>query len=335
MRNPNKKVINEAWYNTVLDVVGIFDPTGAADLINAVLYFKQGDTFFGILSLISVIPYAGDVVAKPIMGLGKGSKLFKSVDEALVLAKTNPKAAEALLTKMTANGKNPMLGKLMGSTSQWGGKFKNLVDAIPGGKLSVGFKSMLKQWVDLFENVGKRSQIIKTSLSTTTKGLGKMTPKEATKALELLKKEIKDPKLLSSFGKTGNIFKNYSSLWKNRGARTFLLAGFPRLFFGKNPALRSLMRNTKFYFGFLDWLGLANFVGPDELKNQMGEDEIQKKMEEYLQTREGQEKLSEDLSRADESPSSVAPSVTTTTPQPPKVTMDPLDLLIQSMLKPI
>jgi hypothetical protein len=333
MKRPNKKIINEAWYNTVLDVVGIFDPTGGADLLNAVLYFKQGDTFFGILSLISVIPYAGDVVAKPIMGLGKGSKLFKSVDEALVLAKTNPKAAEALLTKITANGKNPMLGKLMSSTSQWGGKFKNLVDAIPGGKLSVGFKSMLKQWVDLFETVGKSSKTIKASVSTTAKGLGRMSPKDATKALELLKKEIKDPKLISSFGKKGNIFKNYASLWRDRGIRTTLLAGFPRLFFGKNPALRSLMRNTKFYFGFLDWVGVANFVGPEELTKQMGEDEVQKKMEEYLQTREGQEKLSEDLAQADETQTTSSTTVTQTKPEAPK--MDPLDMLVQSMLKPI
>ena len=37
-------------------------------------YFKQGDIFYGMLSLISLIPYAGDLVAKPIvaaMKLGK------------------------------------------------------------------------------------------------------------------------------------------------------------------------------------------------------------------------------------------------------------------------
>ena len=45
------------WYNTLLDVVGIVDPTGAADAINAVSYFRQGDMLYGMLSLISVIPY--------------------------------------------------------------------------------------------------------------------------------------------------------------------------------------------------------------------------------------------------------------------------------------
>lgn len=334
MKRPNEKVLNEEWYNTVLDVVGIFDPTGIVDLTNAILYFKQGDTFFGILSLISVIPYVGDAVAKPIMGLGKGSKLFKSVDEALELAKTNPKAAQALLEKMTANGKNPMLGKLMGSTSQWGGKFKNLVDAIPGGKLSVGLKSMLKQWVDLFENVGKRSQVIKASVSTTAKGLGKMSPTDATKVLELLKKEIKDPKLISSFGKKGNLFKNYKALWKDRGVRTFLLAGFPRIFFGKNPAIRSLMRNSKFYFGFLDFIGIANFVGPEELKDQMGEAEVKEKMNDYLETKEGQQKLSEDLSQSEQTPTTTTSGVEITQPQPPKMDLNPFEAIFGSLLNP-
>ncbi len=336
MKKPNKQILNESqWYNTVLDVAGIFDPTGAIDLINAISYFKQGDTFFGILSLISVVPVAGDAVAKPLMGLGKSSKLFKYVDEALILAKTNPKAAEKMLLNAIQGGKNPMLNKLMTSSGQWGGKLKNMVEAIPKSKLTGGFKSMLRQWVDLFESVGLKAKTIKTSVGTTAKQLGRMTPTQATKALELLKTQIKNPKLVSSFGKEGNIFKNYSRLWKNSGARTTILAGVPRLFWGTNPALRSLMRNSKFYLGFLDWVGVANFVGPEELKDKMGEEKLTEKMNEYLETSDGQKRIYEDLPGAEKtSVGDVSQTVGAAAPQAPKVDINPLDSLIQSMLKP-
>ena len=52
-----KSMVNEdTGMNTALSLIGIVDPTGIADLINAISYFKQGDNLFGFLSLISVIP---------------------------------------------------------------------------------------------------------------------------------------------------------------------------------------------------------------------------------------------------------------------------------------
>ena len=38
-------------------------------LIIAISYFKQGHIFFGMLSLVSLVPYVGDLVAKPILAL--------------------------------------------------------------------------------------------------------------------------------------------------------------------------------------------------------------------------------------------------------------------------
>ena len=67
------------WYNTFLDVVGIVDPTGIADGINAMSYFRQGDMLFGILSLISLVPYLGDAVAKPFIGIMKMGKINKNI----------------------------------------------------------------------------------------------------------------------------------------------------------------------------------------------------------------------------------------------------------------
>jgi len=67
----DKNTINEAeWYNTLGDILGIFDPTGVVDFVNGISYMKQGDTVFGILSMISVFPYFGDLVAKPLLLFG-------------------------------------------------------------------------------------------------------------------------------------------------------------------------------------------------------------------------------------------------------------------------
>jgi hypothetical protein len=285
MKNKN---LNEAWYNTVLDVVGIFDPTGIVDLTNAVLYFRQGDTFFGILSLISVIPYVGDVIAKPLIGLGKGSKLFKYVDEAFLVAKTNPAKAEKLLVDAVKSGKNPMFNKLVNSFDSWGGTYKKLVDAIPSSKLTSGFKNNLKMYGDLLGSVKDSKVKVLQSTMQTARKLTKLSPDERLKALELLKKEIRDPKVISSFGKGKSLFKDY-------GVKTGLMQGVPRIFFGKNPALRSMMRNTKFYAGFLDFLGIANFVGPEELTQQKSTEELQSKMNDYLETSEGQKNFSEEF----------------------------------------
>jgi|TARA_R110002020_G_scaffold111841_2_gene257850 hypothetical protein len=110
-----KQLLKEyKWYNTFLDVVGIVDPTGAADAINAISYFRQGHIFFGFLSLVSLIPYAGDAVAKPIIALTKmGKGGFKGMDVALKSKNASKVASEA--TKMGDKGTSFV--KWLGSTS--------------------------------------------------------------------------------------------------------------------------------------------------------------------------------------------------------------------------
>ena len=114
-----KQLLKEyKWYNTLLDFVGIVDPTGAADFINSISYFRQGEIFFGFLSLASIIPYAGDIVAKPVVALvkmGKGS--FKTMNAAI-------KAGSATKTAAAATKLGPeavTFTKWMGSSSV--GKF--------------------------------------------------------------------------------------------------------------------------------------------------------------------------------------------------------------------
>jgi hypothetical protein len=58
---------------------------------------------------------------------------------------------------------------------------------------------------------------------------------------------------------------------------------------GRNKSVRALMRQTKFWAGFLDFLGLGNWVGPDEALAKMGQDKLESKMTEYQKTPEAQE----------------------------------------------
>jgi len=83
----NPELLSEAWWNTIGDVVGIFDPTGVVDLINGLDYIRQGEYFFGFLSMIAIIPYVGDVIAKPLMGVSKGSKSMRGINQAMSLVK--------------------------------------------------------------------------------------------------------------------------------------------------------------------------------------------------------------------------------------------------------
>ena len=191
------------WWNTVGDIVGIFDPTGIVDLINGLDYIRQGDYFFGFLSMISVIPYVGDAVAKPLMFLGKGSKVMKGVNEAMKLSKAG-KVAEAGKALEAAGSTSSGISKLMSSTGKWADKLKKAINAIPGGKLTGGLRRTLIDWIDLFAQTGKKA----ASAKTLTKGVGKtltsqaskLSAKEATQMIKTLKSTIKaDSKIFKNF----------------------------------------------------------------------------------------------------------------------------------------
>jgi hypothetical protein len=280
---PNSNgVLSEAWYNTLGDVVGIFDPTGLVDIANGLSYLYQGDTFFGMLSMISAIPYVGDIAAKPIMMAGKGSKLVKSTNSALRLAKAG-KTAEAGKIIADAAKSDSMMGKLMGMVRRWAPKLKQIIDKIPGGKLSSGLRNTLKDWVTLFEKVGSGTQ--KASAIARRAVKKPLTQKETINVLKQMQTAVKqDSKLFRSFG--GDAAKGL------KGLKNYKAGGVPRLF--GNRATRSLMTRTKFWAGFLDWLGVANFVGPEELKQKMGA-AFDEKMNQYSQTGEAQQNWNEDF----------------------------------------
>lgn len=279
---PDKvKLINESkWYNTLGDIIGIFDPTGVVDLINGISYWRQGDKLFALLSFISVLPYLGDTIAKPVVGAiklgGDGVKAFK----------TATVAGDAVKMASAAEKVGGPVAKLVESAPKWGTKLIEILRASVGKVPYLGPKlvKLIEEFIMLF-----------TKSSRYMKAEG-----------EILKTGLKGEKLLSASEKetlksTFNGFKEYGGFrnkyFKYITAKDVPLwnkfaAGSPRMF-GGNPATRSLMRRTKWYLGLLDGLGIGNFVGPEELAKQIPnlEDEIK----DYNKTDKAQKYWSEDF----------------------------------------
>jgi hypothetical protein len=278
---PQKKNrLNEAWYNTVMDILGIVDPTGVIDIINSISYFSQGEHLFGFLTLVSAIPYAGDLVGKPVIGalkMGKaGTAELKVAMEAAKLGKT----AEAASTLTKLAEKPGVVGSFLQNAKNWAPSIATKVNKLPGG-IFKGFKNTILDYLKLFENAALKSTKIGTEagkLATKFKA-GTGTAKEVESLMKMMKSEkILDPKLLSKPGLFSQI----------------VYGGVPRLF--GNRRTRILMGQTKFFFGFLDFLGIGNFVGPDELaKNLGGEDVMMEKMEEYQKTPQAQQYFKEEF----------------------------------------
>jgi RHS repeat-associated protein len=58
-----KKSSGSGWFHGALDVIGIFDPFGIADGLNALVYLAEGDYKNAALSAVSIIPFADGVKA--------------------------------------------------------------------------------------------------------------------------------------------------------------------------------------------------------------------------------------------------------------------------------
>lgn len=271
-------LIKEAeWYNLVGDILGIADPTGVVDVVNGISYFSQGDHLFGLLSIISAIPYAGDVVAKPVMGSLKiGGDATKGLNAAMKLAKAG-KTTEAAASLAKLAESPGIVGKFLQSAKTWAPKVASKVELLPGGLLK-GFRNTILDYLKLLENAGAKS--IKFQKAT-----GNLAKKMAR-----VSKPVENIKALQSIFKNEKIATN---LTKRSSLSSIFLGGAPRLFGNRN--MRILMRRTKWWLGFLDYIGVGNFVGPEELANKMTEQMITQKMNEYNQTPEAKKYAAEDF----------------------------------------
>lgn len=272
--------LNEKWYNTVLDVAGIFDPTGAIDLANGISYWRQGDHLFALLSWISVIPYIGDAAAKPVVGVLKAGGVVGKEFKIAMAAKDATKIA---------------------STAKKSGVFRTFVERAPiwGGELL----KMLKNFVNKFPLIRKIIPIIEDYIKLfKTASVEMKAGATAGKGAEAVFKGFRNYK-----GVKNNWFKYMKSnapLWEKLNAGSFRI-------FGGNPATRSLMRRSKWYLGFLDKLGLANTVGPEEIESKVPD--FESKLDEYNNSDVAQKNMAQDISNSNfETNMSAAP------PPPPQ-----------------
>lgn len=265
----DKNLNESSGWNTFFDIVGIFDPTGIVDLGNGISYLTQGDYLFGFLSIVSAVPYIGDVAAKPVMAALKvGGPAVKGIDEALKLSKAG-KEVEALAMLDNLKG-TQVAGKFIESSKSWGGTLKRIVSNLPGGLLK-GFRTTLLDWISLFEKSAAGGKLVKTGAAELSKTWKTLSSAEKISELEKLKVLAKD---------TG-LFRKYRNPEMGITSK-YIFGGMPQLM--GNRSVRSLMRRSKWWLGFLDWVGLGNWVGPEEIAKKMGDEEFMRKMQEYNQT---------------------------------------------------
>jgi len=291
----SKLIKEDKWYNTLGDIVGIFDPTGVVDVVNGISYWRQGDKLFAILSWISAIPYLGDLIAKPVIGVIKtGGAVAKGFKAAVI-------AADAGKLGKYAKSIGGPIAKLVESVSQWGPKLISALEKVIGKIPGIGpnFVKTVKEYIELFK-----------------KGSEQMSKMGATAG--------KTGEALSKSDKL-NIFRTYKGPGGSFFSAANLAGGIGRVW--GNRATRSLMRRTKWYLGLLDSLGIANFVGPDELENVVPD--LDKKVEEYNQTDEAKKRWKEDF--GDMEQSEVKPKESVQQPQEDKYKLDPIDMLIKSI----
>lgn len=312
------KLLKEAWYNTLGDIVGIFDPSGVVDLVNGISYLTQGETLFGFLSIISAVPYAGDVVAKPVMGALKiGAPSAKALEAVLKTAKAGDTAkAGADLAKLAGQG--GITGTFVKGLEYVGPKLKSIVERVPGGFMTSGLKNTILGWIELFAKAGKQGKLTQRAMGRLARRLPKLSPAVAAKKLEDLSKAVKStPGVFTGYRTTKGLFS-----WKT------VFGGMPQLM-GRNKSVRALMRQSKWWLGFLDYIGLGNWVGPDELAEKLGgEENMRQKMEQYNQTPQAQQNFQDQFGAADAEPN----QTTQTGPQTgTNVDTDPFAKMIRSI----
>lgn len=324
-----QETLNEAWYNTAMEVLGLVDPTGIVDIVNGISYFVQGDMLFGVLSIVSAIPYAGDAVAKPVMGALKlGSKSTKALQSALKTAQTAAKGSKqydaALDTLRVLSKESGPVGKFLqaaGGANGWAQKVNKVLDMIPLGPFK-GMKNALMDYITLLGRAGEKSVGFQSRL----KVLLQAPPANLTRNIPEVQKFLKTSKIFdaAALSKPGFL------------SQTFF-GGIPRLFRSSDGRrLRILMQSTKWWLGFLDYIGLGNYVGAEELSKKMGDEQFMKKLEQYQSTPQAKEYFDQEFpegSQGQESqPSQSQSQNTEASSSNNSVVLDPLAKFLKNVL---
>jgi hypothetical protein len=288
------RVLTESeWYNVVGDIVGIFDPTGLVDAANAVSYFSQGDVLFGMLSLVSIVPYVGDALAKPVvMGAKLGGAALKPLQVALK-SKNTVKIGETLAKLEKGGGFGKKVAnffKGFGDSALITG-IKNMLSKISGTKIGKSLKKMVDEWVDIFKKSSKEMDKAIPKLNkrgtytvtNTATGAGKFISKgEANK---LFGKAFVD--MLTPLSGSGKAFRAAGKAKRFKGTTA--------LFSGTSP-LRKLLNKTKVWGHFLAWAGIEDKnQNVDKVLAKYGEKATGVNFERFINSPDGKKAVKEEF----------------------------------------
>ena len=289
---PNKNLKEAQWYNTAMDFLGIIDPTPITDIINGISYFSQGDKLFGILSLISAVPLFGDVIGKSVMGAAKlGTNSTKALERAMTIMKTASPGSKQYIKAgklidefaKAPNALGKLIQKLGGKT---GDNVVGVIDSLPLGPFN-GIKNLANDYIKILQSAGKKSLQTKTLAKSLAGDFAKGTAKLAD--VTALRDLVKGTKIFDA-----------ASLSKPGGLSQIFFGGIPRLF--RSPEgrrIKIMMGQTKWWLGFLDYLGIGNFVGPEELSEKMSDGEMMKKIEQYNATPQARKNFEDEFGKID------------------------------------
>jgi hypothetical protein len=288
----SKNISESEWYNLVGDIAGIFDPTGIIDALNAVSYFSQGEILFGMLSIVSVLPYIGDALAKPVvLGAKMAGPIIKPLNAAL-RTKQVPKIVEAL-NKIGSSGKfgENLFKFFKGFGDDVLNGLKKLVDKVknlPGGKQ---LSKLVDEWVDIFKETGKQ--------------LGKKVPKKVGSEWKLAGETIKSTEAMKVMGKNFLDllipFKGSGSAFATAGSKVAKDASRweKAISFFKVPKLRKTLGKTKLWGHFLTSVfGEGPKDNVDEVLAKYGEKATGVKFQKFIDSTEGKKAVREEFGEA-------------------------------------
>ena len=289
----SQNISESEWYNVVGDIAGIFDPTGLVDAANAVSYFSQGDVLFGMLSLVSVVPYVGDALAKPVvMGAKLSGAALKPLQVALK-SKNTVKIGETLAKLEKGGGFGKKVADFFrgfGDSSLISG-IKGMVSKVkdlPGGKQ---LSKLVDDWVGVFKKsskemdkvIPKLNKMGTYTITDTATGAAKFISK--SNANKLFGKAFVN--MLTPLAGTAKTFRGVGNAKR--------LKGTTALFSGKSP-LRKLLNQTKLWGHFLVWVGFGDISqNVDNVLAKYGEETTGVKFQKFIDSPEGKKAVREEF----------------------------------------
>lgn len=277
------KLQNEDFTTGTLEVVSALDPTGVSDLVLAFVYFKRDDDLFGWLTLLGAFPFIGAPIVTPLkMALKVNSGLAKRIELSIKAMKNgDPKKAERLLQPLRQ--KQGFISEFIqkfGGPNGWSEKIIKTINETPDLVVFGPLKTLISDWVKLLGNLGTKSLKVNNLVQKMGPNL---KPLELNQIYRVLKNDnLFDPSMLRKPGWFSQTFAG----------------GVPRIF--RSPEgrrFRIMMESTKWWLGFLDFIGLANFVGVEETISNMGQENFYNELEKYNKTPEAQELLDQSINQ--------------------------------------